>query len=548
MKVSVLSNINVNSIVSIISKKFEVYTPDGYNIWIQELINVDSNLNKFSPEILFIIIDGTELISNLYEENEIKSEIDVYFDYIRGFISLNSSTKCFVSNIDIINSYIKLVDRNNTASFIESYWNSKLLSIGKNYKNIFLLDLKSIVDIYGRKMIYSNKLWYLASIRYSSKGEKIIVGELNRLIDICNKPRKKCVVLDLDNTLWGGVIGEAGIDGIELSNNKSGARYRDFQKVLMEMKKMGVMLAICSKNNYEDAIEAINNHPDMILREGDFVSIKINWDIKSENIIKISNELNIGLDSMVFIDDSPNERELVKSAIQDIIVPDFPDDTIDLCDFIIDIYKKYFYKLNFSDEDLIKTNLYLQNRRRDEEKNCYKSYEDFLKELKTKIYIWEAKQEDLNRVYDLISKTNQFNLTTIRYTEQELSDFIESNNYLVYVGAVEDKFGYSGKVCVAIIELKDNIAIVNTFLMSCRVMGRQIENQFIGYIEESLKLKGIKTIYTLYKKTKKNKPVEMLYENLGYILTETLDSTKKYELDISGIIPERIKFAEVIEK
>ncbi|WP_324358983.1 HAD-IIIC family phosphatase [Acetivibrio sp.] len=531
MKLSLLSNINLDSLIGRLSKLYDVYKTEGYGTWIQEIINPDSGLYSFGPEIVFIVIDGEEMFKGQSKDS---NTIDMNISYIEEAVKNNPDITFFVSNIDLWTRKIECAKSGSEERRLEFLWEDSLFLMSGKYRNFYILDLKSIIEDKGREQFYSKKLWYLGGIKYSMKAEKLLEQHINRCVASVKGTRKKCLVLDLDNTLWGGVVGEAGLEGIELSDYKEGARYKDFQRKLKEIKDLGIILAVVSKNNFDDAIKVIREHKHMVLREEDFVALKINWDLKSQNIRDLSEELNIGLDSMVFIDDNPIERESVKRELSEVTVPDFPQDTSELVDFATELYNNYFYTLDTTDEDTVKTEIYRQNiKRRDAQKSCT-SYEAFLKSLETKIEICRISPENVQRAAQLTQKTNQFNLTTKRYSEQELLALIDEEGFEGFAAYVSDRFGDNGMVSVVITKHKtDGEVELDTFLLSCRVMGRFIEDQIIGFIEDLHKKSGYKRLITYYRPTEKNAPVKDLFERLGYTLLDVDKAgNKKYVLDL----------------
>lgn len=549
MKISILSNINIDILTKKLVKDYDIYKADGYGVWAQEMLNKNSGLYDYDPAILFIILDGEELINRDLDTVDIEEEMNNSIVYIENYVKDNSKTHIFVNNLDLPINRAQSVKDVGLERKIEGYWHEKLCDLNDRFSNFHIFDIKALIESIGRKEFYSKKLWYLGGIKFSPKADKLIKKELNRCTRAIKGDRKKCLVLDLDNTLWGGIVGEDGLDKIMLSSYKEGARYKDFQKRLKEIKKTGVILAIVSKNNHDDAIEVFKNHEHMVLQEEDFVSMKINWKPKAQNIRDIAEELNIGLDSLVFIDDNPVERESIKSQIQEVIVPDFPEDTAEFEEFIINIYREYFLSIKSTEEDKKKTEMYKQNFNREREMQSSDSFENFLKNLKTRIKIWQAKEEDIERAAQLTQKTNQFNLTTKRYLSSDIQNFIKSTNHDVYVASVEDKFGDNGKVAVLIIEKNnDNTVEIDTFLMSCRVMGRFIEEQFIDFIEDKYKKQGYEKIISNYYPTTKNKPVKDLFEDLGYIVANNDEAgNKKYEINLDKVGTERKIFGELIE-
>ncbi|NCU28946.1 MAG: FkbH, partial [Candidatus Moranbacteria bacterium] len=283
------------------------------------------------------------------------------------------------------------------------------------------------------------------------------------------------------------------------------------------------------KNNEEDAMEAIREHPDMVLREDDFVIIKANWERKPVNIQNIAKELNIGLDSLVFIDDNPIERESVKNALPEVNVPDFPKDTSMLESFAIEISKRYFPVLKLTDEDLKKTNQYKVEQKRNEIKQKSISIEEYLESLEMKKTFRQIDESDVTRAAQLTQKTNQFNLTTRRYTESDIWNMLKSEDHQVWIGELEDRFGSYGKVILAIVKLEENTAVVDTFLMSCRVMGRNIEKDFLSEIEKEMTLKGKTQIIAEYIPTPKNAVVKDFWGENDYTKLEYKPDSVTYE-------------------
>ena len=268
MKIAILSNTNTEALARNLRKKYDLYTADGYNTWIQEILDKDSGLYEFDSDAVFIILDGSELIEFGDGNEDLKSQINQYFHYIEGYIEAKSErTSVFVSNLDIPARKVQSAREPRQEKLAECYWYNKLCSLCCKNKNTYIFDIKNLCESMGRKELYSGKLWYLGGIRYSPKGQKAVEDEIDKLLRGIMGNRKKCIVLDLDNTLWGGIVGEDGLEGIEISNHGEGARYRDFQMRLMDIKNTGIILAVVSKNNYEDAVEVFRSHNGMYLKE-----------------------------------------------------------------------------------------------------------------------------------------------------------------------------------------------------------------------------------------------------------------------------------------
>jgi len=536
MKFALLSNINLEYIIRKFTKNqnIECYSPNGYGVWQQIIMDPNSVIYENSIDSIFLILDAQELTRGCDSFEEKAKELNsIMHSIVTAINEIGSKKKFFISNLHYKYSEIKSLKHQNQNKKLEYLWFSELEKLNNEHDNVYMFHLDEMILRLGSEEFYSDKLWYLGGAKYSIKAQNIISNTIELLMKALNKKRKKCLVLDLDNTLWGGVIGEDGLEGIELSEFKEGARYKDFQKRIKELKEMGILLAICSKNNYEDAMEAINKHEHMVLKEEDFVCTKINWEPKTRNIKEIASELNIGIDSLVFIDDNPVERDAVRENVPEVCVPEFPKDTSKLEAFAHDIYEIYFFTLDNTIEDKNKTKMYKDNVRRNTERAAATDLESFFKGLKTKILIREVLPEDIKRATELTQKTNQFNLTTKRYTDKEILNLASSKNTKIYIASVSDKYGDNGKVSLAIVNLVGEEAVIDSFIMSCRVMGRYIEDQIIDYIENDLKEHGVKTIKALYKPTKKNKPVLGFYDRLGYKKINETNGEKEYKLDLS---------------
>ena len=326
---------------------------------------------------------------------------------------------------------------------------------------------------------------------------------------------KKCIVLDLDNTLWGGIIGEDGFDNIKVGDDPVGRSFVEFQKRLLALNQRGIILAINSKNNFDDAIEVIQKHPNMILREENFASTKINWDDKVTNLQKIAEELNIGLDSMVFFDDDPINQEYVRESLPEVLVMDLPRDSSQYPHIITEM--KEFDVLKITEEDTKRSDMYLGQKKRKELENKVADFNKFLKQMNIEISVQKANSFSIPRISQLTLKTNQFNLTTRRYQEEEISKFSSSDDKIVECVQVSDKFGDNGITGTYIIEKKNNEEwIIDTFLLSCRIIGRGVEEIMMNQIIEKAKLSEIKIIKGEFIPTAKNKPAEKFYEKLGF--------------------------------
>jgi FkbH-like protein len=317
---------------------------------------------------------------------------------------------------------------------------------------------------------------------------------------------KKCLVLDLDNTLWGGVIGEDGMDGIALALTSPGNSFIAFQQAVLDHYNKGVILAINSRNNPDDAWNVIKNHPNQILKEHHFAAVRINWNDKASNIRELAKELNIGLDSMVFLDDDPTNRALVRSLVPEVAVPDLPASPQEYTRFLNAL--PYFSNLVITDEDKMRGNLYVTERLRKEAEKQFASKEDFLKNLSLELFIYKNDMSCLARLSQLTEKTNQFNIHKQPLTEDQIRECICSGAYDIYHGSLHDSFGDHGVIIFMLVKKEKAVWHIQSLLMSCRVFGRGVEDAFFSHILQEAQKENISTITIAYKESEKNIPAK----------------------------------------
>ncbi|KKT57836.1 MAG: hypothetical protein UW81_C0004G0008 [Candidatus Giovannonibacteria bacterium GW2011_GWC2_44_9] len=317
---------------------------------------------------------------------------------------------------------------------------------------------------------------------------------------------KKCIVLDLDNTLWGGIIGEDGLDGIKLSLSNPGASFIAFQQALLDLQSNGVILAVNSRNNYDEAMRAIRTHPNMILKELHFAAFRINWADKADNLKEIASEINIGLDSIVFLDDDPANRAMVREFLPEVEVPEMPANPSDYTKFLISL--PYFKTTAVTDEDKMRGNYYVTERLRKEAEKSHKTKESFLKDLGMEIYVSENDRSAASRLSQMTKKTNQFNIDKQPFTEEEIIGYILSPNHKIFHAKAADKFGDYGIVIFALANTAGENWHIKSLLMSCRIIGRGVETAFLHAISQKAQRTGAKKITIGFKKSGQNHPAE----------------------------------------
>ena len=498
----------------------------GYNQYNQEILDEKSQLYKFSPDITFLIIDSRTILGKLFlnpysvsiEERKqfVQNKSDEIINLAKSLVE-KSKSKLVISNFSVP-SYSP-IGINETREEFGLHDMVRVLNenikIGLSIEpEIFIYGLNSFVTKFGENNVFDYKQYFYGDVRISLDYIPYLAEELVGYIKAVLGLNKKCIVLDLDNTLWGGIVGEDGFEGIKLGDSPVGRAYTEFQHNLLALNQRGILLAINSKNNFDDAMQIIKDHPNMVLKEDNFVCIRINWNDKVVNMKEISDELNIGLDSMVFFDDDPVNREYVKSNLPEI-------QTIDISDpsNFSKILKSIndFQMLKITDEDMTRNKMYLEQRKRTDLKTQVGDLQDFLKQLNISVKIKNADSFTIPRISQLTVKTNQFNLTTRRYQEEDIRKFSQDKDKIVECAQVEDKFGDNGITGVYIIN-KDNKQewTIDTFLLSCRIIGRGVEDGMLHQIIEKARKEGVSKIRGEYIKTKKNKPAENFFPTFGF--------------------------------
>ena len=496
-KLAVLSNVNVDPLKNLVHKfdAYELYF-SGYNQWQVDLLNSDSSLYSFCPDFVFIYLNFEEL----------KSEIQDTFSAVNFYAVSFPACKFIISNFTAPPFSVQTYTKGIRADY---EFNNALELYAKEQKNIFIFDVDRLIKLHGYKLMFDDKYWYLGRIKFSNYAFGILAAEINNVLNCLQGKSKKVLIVDLDNTLWGGVLGEEGWEGVQLSEEGIGRIYKDFQRIIKELMFQGIILAICSKNNENDVSEIFENNPEMVMKPEDFIIKQINWKSKPENIIEIAQKLNIGLDSIVFIDDSAVEREFVKRELPEVIVPDFPADITKLpIWFVLEVIYPFFAKTELTPEDIDKTEQYKRNNLRESEK-LKTNYDDFIHQLSIKLDIRVADKSSYKRVAQLSQKTNQFNLNMKRYSEQEIELMCEKQGFMAITCSYEDKFGNEGIVGCALLEIKHKKILIDSFMLSCRVLGRKVETSFLNEIIRigKLKMPECELIEANYLATTKNNQV-----------------------------------------
>ena len=549
--VAVLSNSTVNNVKEILEYNLRVEGINAHlNIGNYDNIVQDSYNYKKSNSVV-IFWDLFNIADNIYYKVEtlnstkfkelivqIEHGLDIVFENLKNtsIVIMNKFSPQPFSSFQL--------DSTNFKNLSEKLNNYVEKNAPSNFK---LINIDDIILKIGVKNSFDNRYFYSSKAFYTVNFFRQYSQFVKPIFMAANGKSKKALIMDCDNTLWHGILGEDGYQSIEMSNKtKEGSIFSEIQNILLSINSKGILLGLCSKNNEADVIEVLNSHPDMQIREKHITINKSNWNDKATNILEISQELNIGLDSIVFIDDSPFEINLVRESLPLVTALKRPENLNDYPNMLRSILD-LFYNLSHTKEDNKKIEMYKQqiNRKALEDKSS--SLESYLVSLKLKLDIFSDKKEVIPRMSQMSQKTNQFNLTTKRYTESDITNFINSKKSSVYSFSVSDKFGNSGLtgLCIVNLDFKSKIAHIDTLLMSCRIIGRNIEFAFFDYLIANLKDRGIEKVESKYIKTPKNSQVSNFFEACSFNLTRESNSSKNYLLNIDKYQTKNINYVEV---
>ncbi|NMC05032.1 MAG: HAD-IIIC family phosphatase [Candidatus Lokiarchaeota archaeon] len=563
LKVAILSSFTITGIDKILQVKgllndifVDVYLAP-YDQYFSEILNRESGLFSFNPDIVFLFIDVARILGDLYlnpfsvPTNEFKQRMEDITNEMKKYVDilLQRLNKTIVlHNFEVpTHSPLGILDSKNQLGLFEAieHVNGELRDFVKNKKNAYILDYDRFCSLHGKEHVMDHKMYYLGDIKLDFELFPRLCDEYMNYVRPLMGKIKKCIVLDLDNTLWGGIIGETTQASIKLGPTGEGKPYHDFQKFLLSLFNRGIILAINSKNNHDDAVQMINTHPNMVLKLKHFAALRINWNDKVNNMKEIAEELNIGTDSLVFIDDDKVNCELVASCMPEVHTIRIPEDPSNILKEMMRI--DLFNVLQLTDEDLEKGSMYSAQRSRNELKAKFENYTDFLKNLEIKLVIKKGDDAQLPRLAQLTQKTNQFNMTTKRYSESDVESFIKRHDAFVLSVQVIDKFGDSGIVGEIIIIESDDAWNIDTLLLSCRVLGRNVEFKLMEHVMQKARARNIKKIIGHFIPTSKNSVARSFYEQCGFVKIKDDGNTSTYAFDLSRQQPMVVDYITILE-
>jgi FkbH-like protein len=497
-----------------------------FNAYAQELLDHKSSLYAFAPNVVVLAVRTADVAPDLWNSSgdqtaedirQIAQRVSASFKQWIGAFRQQSSAALIVHNLEQpIQPAMGLLDAQREASQSETirHINSELLRSASSWPGVYVLDYDALVARHGRLRWHDERKWLTARMPVAADQLIHLSREWLRFLAPLTGKVAKALVVDLDNTLWGGVIGEDGMTGIKLGPEYPGAAYQALQRALLDLTRKGILLAISSKNNPDDALEALQSHPGMLLRPKDFAALSIGWNDKSQGLRQIASELNIGLESLAFLDDNPVEREQIRASLPEVMVIELPEDplqyaaTLRTCPAL--------ERLTLSSEDQQRTAMYAEQKERAQAEQTFQSKEDFYRFLQQEAEISSVTPATLSRIAQLTQKTNQFNLTTHRYSEQQISEMAGKPDWQVLAIRIRDRFGDHGLVGVAICHEHDQVCEIDTFLLSCRVIGRTVETALLSYLATKAAARGCRRLVGRFLPTRKNAPAREFYPLHGF--------------------------------
>ena len=518
-----------------------VFYESEYAQYFQDVMFDNPELTEFAPDLIYIhtsnrnvttypaVADTAEQINVLLEEQY--EHFRVMWDKIADKYHCPVIQNNFEYPFYRVLGNQEAVLAQGRISYINRL-NDRFYQYAREHENFYIHDINYISAAYGLDKWADPFYWHMYKYAMCMQAIPEFAYNLSNIIKAVFGKNKKSLVLDLDNTLWGGIVGDDGVENLEIGQETSmGQVYSEFQGYIRAQKEIGVMLTINSKNEYDNAIAGLN-HPDSVLRPDDFILIKANWEPKSQNIAAIAEEMNILPDSLVFVDDNPAERDIVGAQVPGVAVPEIgtPEQYIRVLD-----HAGFFEVTSLSEDDRKRNEMYKANIERERQQQNFGDYREYLLSLKMKGTIKPFEAIYMARIAQLSNKSNQFNLTTKRYTQSDIERFAADDHYITRYGKLEDKFGDNGVVSVVIgrKDSQEKVLHLELWLMSCRVLKRDMEYAMMDSMVQACQSCGIGTMMGYYYPTAKNAMVREFYDMMGFTkIYEAEDGSTTWQFDI----------------
>jgi len=552
-RVAILRSFTVEPVVSLLRAAafttgldLQIYVSD-FNTYAQEILDEHSPLYAFAANIAILAVQTRDLSPDLWRNyadlspDKAHTEATRVVEGFRGWVAgLRKHSEC---QVVIHNLELPAVTSQGVldAQLEQSQWdaiqqiNRGLRSLAREHRGVYVLDYDALVARYGRDNWHDQRKWLTVRMPIASQHLIHLAQEWLRFVCPLSGKVIKALAVDLDNTLWGGIIGEDGVEGIQLGPEYPGAAYLELQRTLLDLYERGILLAICSKNNPQDAMEALK-HPSMLLRGGHFSALRINWKSKTENLPEIAAELKIGLDAVALLDDNPVEREQVRRELPEVTVIELPATPLEYARALRD--SPLLERLSVSAEDRQRGEYYRVQRDRESTQQQCSTREDFYRSLQQEVEITPVSDSTLARTAQLINKANQFNLTTRRHSEQELQKLLASPGMHCFTLQVHDRFGDNGLVGVAITRQDGGVYHIENLLLSCRVIGRTVETAFLAFLTQHARRCGASHLQGWYVPSKKNAPAGDFYHSHDFTCVAAEEQASLWSLDLTRSGPQ----------
>ncbi len=549
-KLAILRSFTVEPIVPLLRSEAFAYGIDlevhvgDFNTYVQDMLDSESSLYRFTPNAVVLAARTDQAAPELWRDfgdlapeaaQQAAERVVRGYEQWIGAFRKHSQAALIIHSLERPSSpSLGILDDQSEASQSGLFRqiNRELRRIAEGFHGIYMLDYDALVARHGSEHWHDERKWLTARLPIAASYLLHMAREWMRFIVPLSGRIAKVLVVDLDNTLWGGVIGEDGMTGIKVGPEYPGAAYQALHRALLDLSRKGILLAVCSKNNLDDAMEALEKHPGMLVRAKHFAAMRINWTDKAQNLREIAHELNVGIDSLAFLDDNPFEREQVRAALPEVTVIDLGKNPLEYASAVRNCAA--FERLTLSSEDQQRTEMYAAQKQRAGAEQNFQSKEDFFRFLEQEAELESVTDLTLARIAQLTQKTSQFNLTTRRYTEPQIAEMAKTPDWHIFSIRVRDRFGDHGLVGVAIAHDEGEQCEVDTFLLSCRVIGRTVETALLAHLAKSAAQRGRKRLVGWFLPTKKNAPARDFYPQHGFERQETNGTGSLWAMDLKS--------------
>lgn len=549
-RVALLSNFTVEPVVTCLRVQahlgglpLDLYMAP-YNEHAQEILHEDRELHRFGADVVVLFLTAEAVVRGVFAEpwqdsgtrQHMVEEGLAHLTDLLSALRERSPAAIIVGNFLTLElSPLGVLDWQEPLGIEAAIQrlNQGLAEWAHAQDSVYVFDLAGLCAGFGRERAFDARMRLLADQPFATAFLPRLGAELARYLRATKGPSRKCLALDLDNTLWGGILGEDGADRLRLGGDPVGEAFREFQQAILTLHKRGILLALCSRNDAAEALAVVRSHPGMVLRPEHFAAVRINYDDKVGNLLALAAELNIGVESMVFMDDDPFECQNMRQRLPQVLAVELPRDPVLYRRTLLEV--REFDTLHVTAEDRGRGQMYQERRAREQLRRSAGSLEEYLTGLEMEVVAVPAEGAARPRLFQLVHKTNQFNLTTHRYSEVEFEAVLGAADHRVFGLRVRDRLGDSGIVGLVILRLAGDVCEIETFLLSCRVLGRSIETGVLAYIAETARQAKAARLRGRYVATAKNGVVRDLYERHGFRQAGREAQADIWEADLAGL-------------